>query len=80
MAINYCILLSIVCTFYIENDAEILSAWKAAEKGFKMDFTMTKDAIINSCKIIPSKINNLFFPKIFVKFRCALYLYAHYTG
>jgi hypothetical protein len=34
---TYHILSSIVCTFYIENDAEIFRAhyaWKVAEKGF----------------------------------------------
>jgi hypothetical protein len=55
---EYCILLSIVHTFYIENDAEIFSAhytWKVAEKGFKMAFILNKLAIINSCKIILEK-------------------------
>ncbi len=56
--IDYCILLSIVCTFYIENDAEIFPAhytWKVAEKGFKMAFMMNKLAMINSCEIILEK-------------------------
>jgi hypothetical protein len=47
-----------VCTFYIENDAEIFPAhytWKVAEKGFKMAFMMNKFAIINSCEIILEK-------------------------
>jgi hypothetical protein len=47
-----------VCTFYIENDAEIFPAhftWKVAEKWLKMAFMMNKDAIINSCKIILEK-------------------------
>jgi hypothetical protein len=41
-----------MCTFLIENDAEIFPAWKVAEKGFKMAFMMKKRAIINSCEII----------------------------
>jgi hypothetical protein len=55
---KYCILLSIVCTFYIENAAEIFPAhytWKGAEKGFKMTFMMNKLAMINSCEIILEK-------------------------
>jgi hypothetical protein len=49
---NYPTLSSIVHTFYIENDAEILGVhytWKVAEKGFKMAFMMNKLAMINSC-------------------------------
>jgi hypothetical protein len=52
---NYHILLSIVCTFCIENDAEIFPAhytWKVADKGFKMAIMMNKLAMINSCEII----------------------------
>ncbi len=40
---TYYILLSIVHTFYIQNDAEIFLAhytWTVAEKGFKMAFTL----------------------------------------
>ncbi len=63
-----------MCTFfYIEYDAEIFPAhytWKVAEKGFKMAFMMNKDAMINSCKTILEK--KYYFPKIIVKFRCAL--------
>ncbi len=49
---NYHILSSIVCTFYIENDAEIFPAhntytWKVTENGFAMKLVM-----INSCEII----------------------------
>jgi hypothetical protein len=54
----YCILSSIVCTFYIENDAEIFPVhytWKVAEKEFKIAFTMNKLAIINSFEIILEK-------------------------
>ncbi len=54
----YRILSSIVCHFYIENDAEILRAHytqKVAEKGFKMAFMMNKLAMINSCEIILKK-------------------------
>jgi hypothetical protein len=54
----YCILSSIVHTFYIEKGAEIFPAhytWKVAQKGFKMAFMMSKDAMINSCKIILEK-------------------------
>jgi hypothetical protein len=50
----YHILLSIVHTFYIENDAEIFpshNTWKVAERGFKMAFMMNKLAMINSCEI-----------------------------
>jgi hypothetical protein len=38
----------VVCTFYIENDAEIFPAhytWKLSKKGFKMAFMMNKLAI-----------------------------------
>ncbi len=45
MVTGYRILLSIVCTFYIENDVEIFPAhykWKVAEKEFKMAFMMNK--------------------------------------
>jgi len=52
---KYCILLSIECTFYIENDAEIFPAhytWMVAEKGFKMAFMMNQLGIINFCEII----------------------------
>ncbi len=51
----YRILWSIVCTIYIENDAEISSVhytWKVDEKEFKMAFMMNKLAMINSCEII----------------------------
>jgi hypothetical protein len=63
----------------MENDAEIFPAhytWKVAEKGFKMAYMMNKLAMINYCEIILEKY---FFSKIIVKFRCALYFYAHYT-
>ncbi len=53
-----CILLSIVLTFYMENDAEIFLAhyaWKVAEKGFKMASMMNKLGMINSCEIILEK-------------------------
>jgi hypothetical protein len=49
---------SIVCTFYIENDAEIFPAhytWKVLEKGFKMVFMTNKLAMINSFEIILEK-------------------------
>ncbi len=55
---SYRILSSLVCTFYIENDAEIFTAhytWKVAEKGFKMAFMMNKLAMNNSCEIIVEK-------------------------
>ncbi len=54
----YRILSSKVCTFYIENDAEIFPAhytWKVVEKGFKMAFMMNKLAMIYSFKIILEK-------------------------
>jgi hypothetical protein len=66
----------------MENDAEIFHAhytWKVVEKGFKMASMMNKLAINYSCEIVLQKLNNFFLPKIIVKFRCALYLYAHYT-
>ncbi len=50
----YHILLSIVHTFYIENDAEIFLVhytWKVADIGFKMTFMLNKLAMINSWKI-----------------------------
>jgi hypothetical protein len=37
----YCILKSIVCTFYIKNDAEIFPVhytWKVAQKGYNLMF------------------------------------------
>jgi hypothetical protein len=74
-----CILSSIVRTFYMENDAQIFPAhytWKVAEKGFKVACMMNKLAMINSCKIT---VKSIFLTKIIVKFRCALYLNAHYT-
>ncbi len=47
--------MSIVHTFYTENDAEIFFAhytWKVAEKGFKMASMKNKLAMINSWEII----------------------------
>jgi hypothetical protein len=44
--------------FYIKNDAEIFpthNAWKEAEKGFKIAFTMNKLAMIISFEIILEK-------------------------
>ncbi len=55
---KYHILLSIVRSFLLENDAEILPAhytWKVTEKGFKMAFIMNKLAMINSSTIILEK-------------------------
>jgi hypothetical protein len=53
----YRILLSIVRTFCIENDAEILYPvnYTWTNKGFKMAFMMNKLAMINSCEIILEK-------------------------
>jgi hypothetical protein len=54
----YFIKSSIVCPFYIKNDAEIFPAhhtWKVAEKGFKISFMMNKLAVINSFGIILEK-------------------------
>ena len=48
---RYRILSSIVCTFYIENDAEIFPAHytsKVAEKRFKIAFMMNKLEMINN--------------------------------
>jgi len=64
--------------FYLETDAEIFPAhytWKVAEEGFKMACMMNKCVMINSCEIII-----IILTKIIVKFRCAIYLYGHYTG
>jgi hypothetical protein len=47
-----------VCSFYIENDAEIFPVhhtWKVAEKGFMVAFMMNKLAMINSCEITLEK-------------------------
>ncbi len=47
-----------MCTFYIENDAEIFPAhytWKVAGKGCKMAFMMNKIAMIHYCEIILKK-------------------------
>jgi len=47
-----------VCTFYIENVAEVFPAhytWKVAEKRFKMAFMINKLARINSGEIILEK-------------------------
>jgi hypothetical protein len=68
----------------MENDAEIFPVhytWKVAEKGFKMASVMNKLVMINSCEIVKynCKIQLTFLPKIFVKFKCALHLYGHYT-
>ncbi len=68
-----------MCIFFIENVAEIFgvhSARRVAEEGFKMAFMMNKLAMINSCAIF---VEIKVLPKIIVKFRCALYLYVHYT-
>jgi hypothetical protein len=48
---------------------------RIAEKGFKMAFMMNKLAMNDFCEIIVENKNN----KIILKFRCALYWYAHYT-
>ncbi len=64
----------------MENDDEIFPAhytWKVADKGFKMGSMMNKLAMMNYCEIILEK--NSFLPKIIVRLRCTLYLYAHYT-
>ncbi len=72
---KYCILWSIVWTFYSENDAEIFPAhctWKVAERGFKIAFMMNKPCnewfLWNYCW----KIKTIFRPKIIWKFRYAL--------
>ncbi len=52
--------------------------WKVAEKGFKMAFMMNKLAMILVELFLKNK--NKILPKIIVKFRCTLYMYAHYTG
>jgi len=55
---EYRILSSIVCTFYILNDAKMFNAYytrKVAEKGLKMAFNMNKLAMINFCEIILEK-------------------------
>jgi hypothetical protein len=51
--------LTTVCTYYIQNDAEIFPAsytWKVAEKGYNlMAFMVNRLAMINSCEIILEK-------------------------
>ena len=52
---NYCILSSIVRTFYMESDAEIFPAhytWKVADKGFQMASMINKLAMIKFYEII----------------------------
>ena len=70
----YHILSSIMCTFYIENDAEIFPAHMEGRKGFKMVYMMNKLAILILVKIFLKNEINFFLPKINVKFSCALYL------
>jgi hypothetical protein len=41
-----------------------------------MAFMMNADAMVNSCKII---LEIFFFQKSLLKFKCAQYLYVHYT-
>ena len=56
--LKYCILSSIVCTSYMEKEAEIFPAhytWRVAEKWFKMACMMNKLAMINSCENILEK-------------------------
>ncbi len=77
----YRILTSIVCTFYIENDAEIFTAhytWKVAEKRLKIAFMMNKLVMIISYEIILEK-QKKFFAKnhceiqVHIILVCALY-------
>ncbi len=76
---NYHILLSILHTFLHCKWCWNISCMLYMDKGFKMAFMMNKHAMNNSCEIILEKLKQLFWPKIIGKFRCALYLYAHYT-
>jgi hypothetical protein len=67
-----------VCTFSIENDAEIFPAHytlKVADKGFKMAFMMNKLAMINSCEIILEKniCQKTCETQVRTIFECALY-------
>jgi hypothetical protein len=58
----YRILSSIVCTFCIENEAELFPAhytWKVADKGIKMAIMM----MINSCEIILENFKKSIFSK-----------------
>jgi len=68
--------------FYIKNYAEIFRAhyaWKVAEKWYKlMAFMMNKLEILILVKLF-LKNKNIFLAKIIVKFKCALYSFAHYT-
>ncbi len=44
----------------MENDAEIFPVhytWEVTEKGFKMASMTNKLAMINSCEIVPEKVN-----------------------
>jgi hypothetical protein len=84
----YCILSSIVCTFYIENDAEIFPVhytWKVTEKGVKMAFMMNKFASLFLVKLFLKNIN-IFFAKIHCEFQvrtilvCALYSIKYSTN
>jgi hypothetical protein len=55
---KYCILSSIVRTFYHVNDAEIFPGhctWKVAERGFKMACMMNELAMNNSREIALEK-------------------------
>jgi hypothetical protein len=65
----------------MDNDAEIFPAhytWRVAEKGFKMACMMNKLAMLIVVTLfLKNKVISL--TKIIAKFRCALYLYAHYT-
>jgi hypothetical protein len=56
---------NIPCALYIEG------SWERVLKGFYNEL-----ARIISCEIILKNKNKMFLPKIIVKFRCALYLYA----
>jgi len=62
----YRILSSIVCIFYIENDAEIFPVHytrNVAEKRIKIAFMMIKLAMIISFEIILDKIKIIFLKK-----------------
>ena len=65
----------------MENDAEIFPVhytWEVSEKGYKMASMMNKLTMMNSCEIILEKYI-FFMTKIFVKFRCTLYLIKYGT-
>jgi hypothetical protein len=74
----YCILLSILHTFFKENDDEILPAhytWKVVGKGLKIKWVMRCWERLAGWNILENQNNSFFCQKIIVKSGCTLYLY-----